>query len=99
METNSIGMILVATDGSSDSLEATSYAARLAAGVKARVTVVHVAPAADFPLGTTLLGADVPEPGPEDEVSIVKTVWEGAQAIVDESIGAFDQVGVPVEGL
>ncbi len=91
--------ILVATDGSSDSLEAASYAAKLAAGTKASVTVVHIAPAADFPLGTTQLGGDVPEPGPEDDVSIVKAVWEGAQAVVGGTIAAFDQTGVAVEGL
>lgn len=98
METDRIERVLVATDGSKDSMEAARYAARLAA-LGTRITVVHVAPPADFPLGTTQLGMAVPEPGPEDDVSVVRTVWEGSQAIVDAAMGMFDRSGLTVEGM
>ena len=99
MQPNIIRRIVVTTDGSTHSIEAAKYAARLAAQLGARVTLLHVAPATDFPLGTTQLGADLPEPGPEDDIGLVKTVWEGAQAILDDSISVFEQVGVSVDGM
>jgi nucleotide-binding universal stress UspA family protein len=77
-----IERILVATDGSADAREAARLAARVAAPMGARVTLVHVAPIAGLPLGTTQLGGESPEPGPEDEVHLVRTVWEGSQAIL-----------------
>lgn len=99
MQTRTIERILVATDGSRDSRAAADYAVALASPLKARVTLVHVAPAADFPLGTTQLGGEAADPGPEDDVSLIKAVWEGSRSVLDDSIGGFERAGVPVEGL
>lgn len=84
--------ILVATDGSPESLEAARYAAVLARGVKPKVTVVHVIPNPSVPQGTSSMR-------PEDEVIVEKILWDGAQGILDRTMQPFRDAGLRVEGL
>lgn len=84
--------MLVATDGSEDSLDAARYAASLARPLRARVTLLHVIPRETIPLAITGLR-------PEDMVEIERAMWDGGQAILDSARVPFDQLAVRVEGL
>jgi nucleotide-binding universal stress UspA family protein len=88
----SISTVLVATDGSKESVEAARYAAELLRLLKPRVVLLHVAPNPDLPSGTSVLTGD-------QEVGLQKVVWEGSVAILDRAREPFDRAGVPVEGL
>ncbi len=93
MELRKIDKILVATDGSQESMDAAMYASELVRRMRLQVTLVHVAPSPAIPVaGTTQLTA-------ADEVQIERSVWEGAQVILDRTRKPFDQVGLQVEGV
>ncbi len=87
-----IDKILVATDGSFESLEAARYTATLVEGLKPAISVIHVIPSPTIPAGSTPIR-------PEEEVTIEKTFWDGAQAILDRAMQPFREAGVPVEGV
>ena len=90
MATDKIHRILVATDGSNASVAAARYAARLLGTLKPRVTLLHVVPNESIPIGTTQFG-------PRAEVEIERTLWEGAQGILDLTRKPFDELSIPLE--
>ena len=89
--------ILVATDGSPESVRAAEFAAFLTRGSRAKITVVHVIPNPTIPLGTTTIDDTSLEP--PDDVVVQKSLWEGAQAILDRAMRPFQELGARVEGL
>lgn len=93
-----IERILVATDGSEESMEAARYAAELVRRLNVRATLIHVVPTPGIPVTPSIpIGATPLHP--EDNVEIEKAMWEGAQVILDRSRVPFDQAGVSVEGV
>ncbi len=78
---------------------AARYAAQLARAIKARALLLHVVPDESIPMGTTQLPAGTTPLREGDEVRFERTLWEGAQAILDGARKPFDQAGVPAEGL
>lgn len=94
-----IDRMLVATDGSRESIEAARYAAELARELKPRVTLIHVIPSPTIPVTAETLPAGTSSLTPEDEIVIERTLWEGAQAILERSRRPFDEVGLQAEGL
>jgi nucleotide-binding universal stress UspA family protein len=89
--------VLVATDGSPESVRAAEFAALLTRGTRAKITVVHVIPNPMIPLGTTIIDDTSLEP--PDDVVVKKSLWEGAQAILDRAMRPFQELGARVEGL
>lgn len=92
-----VDRILVATDGSPESVRAAEFTAVLTRGLRAKITVVHVIPNPTIPLGTSTI--DTSSLDPEDDVIVEKSLWEGAQAILDRAMRPFHEVGARVEGL
>ncbi len=92
-----VDRILVATDGSPESFRAAEFAALLTRGSGAKIIVVHVVPNPMIPLGTTIIDDTSLEP--PDDVVVEKSLWEGAQAILDRAMQPFLKMGARVEGL
>ncbi len=88
-----IDRVLVATDGSWESIEAARFGAALLESLRPKIMMVHVIPNPTIPVGgTTSTPSDA-------KVVVEKTMWEGAQAILDRSRQPFEEVGLAVEGL
>ncbi|MGE5620818.1 MAG: universal stress protein [Sphingomonadaceae bacterium] len=97
MAKSRIDKVLVAVDGSAESLEAAKYAAELVRALNPKVAVMHVVPNPDIPVSASPVGTSTL--GPDDEVAIERALWDGAQAILDRNMEPFRQAGVQVEGV
>lgn len=92
MDRYRLNRILVAADGSEESMDAARYAAELVRRLNVSATLLHVAP-------TPTISLEAARSHSENIVEIEKTMWESAQVILDRCREPFDQAGVSVEGV
>ncbi len=97
MARTKIDRVLVAVDGSAESLEAARYASELVRGLNPKVTVLHVVPIPTIPVGA--FPVSISTLGASAKVTIERAIWDGAQAILGKAMEPFHEAGVDVEGV